>query len=53
VYVYVHVYENLLESNRKATLVITGTQVTLEAILRELATSETVDDLLAVHPELS
>jgi uncharacterized protein (DUF433 family) len=45
--------ENLIESNRRATPVITGTQVTVEAILRELATGETVDDVLAVHPELS
>lgn len=46
-------HEHLIDSQRGGSPVIAGTQITVEAILRELATGETVDHVLTAHPELS
>jgi uncharacterized protein (DUF433 family) len=46
-------HEHLIESQRGGSPVIAGTQITVEAILRELAAGETVDHVLTAHPELS
>ena len=46
-------HEHLIESQRGGSPVIAGTEITVEAILRELAAGETVDHVLTAHPELS
>ena len=46
-------HEHLIESQRGGSPVIAGTQITVEAILRELAAGETVDHILTAHPGLS
>jgi uncharacterized protein (DUF433 family) len=46
-------HEHLIESQRGGSPVIAGTDLTVEAILRELAAGETVDHVLTAHPELS
>ena len=46
-------HEHLIESQRGGSPVIAGTELTVEAILRELAAGETVDHVLTAHPELS
>ena len=46
-------HEHLIESQRGGSPVIAGTQITVEAILRELAAGATVDHVLTAHPELS
>jgi uncharacterized protein (DUF433 family) len=46
-------HEHLIESQRGGSPVIAGTEITVEAISRELAAGETVDHVLTAHPELS
>jgi uncharacterized protein (DUF433 family) len=46
-------HEHLIESQRGGSPVIAGTEITVEAILRELSAGETVDHVLTAHPELS
>jgi uncharacterized protein (DUF433 family) len=46
-------HAHLIESQRGESPVIAGTQITVEAILRELAAGKTVDHVLTAHPELS
>ncbi len=46
-------HEHLIKSQRGGSPVIAGTEITVEAILRELAAGETVDHVLTAHPELS
>jgi uncharacterized protein (DUF433 family) len=45
-------HEHLIKSQRGGSPVIAGTEITVEAILRELAAGETVDHVLTAHPEL-
>jgi uncharacterized protein (DUF433 family) len=46
-------HERLIESHRGGSPVIAGTEITVEAILRELAAGATVEHVLTVHSELS
>lgn len=45
-------HEHFITSDSAGRAVITGTQVTVEAVLQALAASEAVDAILALHPEL-
>jgi uncharacterized protein (DUF433 family) len=45
-------HEHLITSGPGGRPVIAGTHVTVEEVLKELATSEAVDVILTAHPEL-
>jgi uncharacterized protein (DUF433 family) len=45
-------HDHLITSGPGGRPVIAGTQVTVEEVLKELATSEAVDVILTAHPEL-
>ena len=45
-------HDHLITSGPGGRPVIAGTHVTVEEVLKELATSEAVDVILAAHPEL-
>src|SRR5215510_3863571 len=45
-------HDHVITSGPGGRPVIAGTHVTVEEVLKELATSEAVDVILAAHPEL-
>lgn len=49
-------YNNLIAIDPKVMMgkpVIKGTRITVELILKSLATGETIDELLSAHPRLT
>ena len=46
-------HDHLITSDPGGRPVIAGTHVTVEEVLKELATSEAVDAILTLHPELN
>ncbi len=46
-------HDHLITSDPGGRPVIAGTHVTVEEVLQELATSEAVDAILTLHPELN